>query len=364
MSPFDVRAYRFWFVRLIDRLGVGLLGGALLTALVPYLLALILVAPFGDAGLYLRTPAFYIGFVGVALVVAASVQGVTILTRGLSELHDVAADPTQFAYYSKAQLAAAAHDGSNIGLLMPFAGGAVALLAAALHRWHHTGITPADHQFHAFLVSWRAPDALLPAGLAIAVFAVAVIITLGGSVILLVRNLHFAWRLHSFAYIPFPGRVRLGIRTLVAAYAWVSGTWSVGVALFALFFFRQWSTLSIVGIAVLASLGALTLAVPYCSFRKILDKAHDDMSLLLAGKVYSGATPDAFALGSLSDFVTVNSAITADPPPVLTRRGAIAYSFVQLVALATILAKDVLQEQVTFLAKESPPPAKKGSKLH
>jgi hypothetical protein len=358
MSSFDARTDRFWFVRLIDRLGVGWLGGALLTGFAPYLLALVLVAPFGDAGLYVRTPAFYIGFAGVALVVAASVQGVKILTKGLTELYDVAAEPTQFASYAEDQLDAAAHARSNITLLLPFAGGAIALLAAALHRWHHTGVIPPDHRFHAFLVDWRAPDALLPAGLAIAVFAVAVVITLGGSVILLVRNLHFAWRLHRFAYIPFPGRVRLGIRTMVTAYTWVSGTWAVGVALFVLFFFRQWSALNVTGIALLAILGALTLAAPYYSFRRILDKAHDEMSLLLASKIHSGAGAGAFELDSLSDFATINAAITADPPPVLTRRGAIAYSVVQLAALATIFAKDVLQEQVTFLAKESSEPRK------
>lgn len=348
-----MRTYRFWFVRLIDRLGVGWFGGALITGLVPYLLALVLVAPFGDAGLYVRTPAFYIGFAGVALVVAASAQGVEILAKGLAELHDVAAEPIRFASYAEAQMRAAASDRTNIALLMPFVVGAIALLATALHRWHQTGVIRPGHQFHAFLVEWRAPDALLPAGLAIAVFAVAVVITLGGSVILLVRNLHFAWRLHSFTYIPFPGRVRLGIRTMVTAYVWVSGTWAVGVALFALFFFRQWSALNVTGIALLAILGALTLAVPYYSFRMILDKAHDEMSLLLASKVHSGAQAGAFALGSLSDFATINTAITADPPPVLTRRGAIAYSFVQLAALATILAKDLLQEQVTFLAEDS-----------
>ncbi|HTA15799.1 MAG TPA: hypothetical protein VK781_13165 [Solirubrobacteraceae bacterium] len=358
MSRFDSREYGFWFVRLIDRMGLGWLGGAVAIALVPYLLGLILVAPFGDGGLYLRTPAFYIGLGGVGLVIAASVRGVEILTKGLSELQEVAREPEDFHEYADRQLTTAARNCASIGLLAVFCCGAAVIVAAALHRWHHTGVVSKTHGFQAFPVQWHAPDALVPAGLALAVFAVAVSITLGSSAILLCRNLRFAWKLRSFAYMPFPGRVRLGVRTLVTAYAWVSGTWAVGVALFALFFFSNWSTLNVLGIALLAAAGILTLAVPYNSFRRILDHTHEEMATLLAREVEPGRDGSKLILASPSDFAAVNMAITADPPPVLTRRDAITYSVVQTLALATLFAKDFLQEQVTFLASESSSPPK------
>jgi hypothetical protein len=358
VSRFKACEYGFWFVSLVDWIGAGWLGGATIVALVPYLLGLILVAPFGDAWLYLRTPAFYIGLFGVGLVMAASVRGVEILTRGLSELQEVARNPEKFHAYADGQLRLAARDRTNNALLGVFFAGAVALVVVALHRWSHTGVVPAGHQFRAFLVQWRAPDALLPAGLALSVFAVAVAITLGSSAILLGRNLVFAWKLRTFDYMPFPGRVRLGVRRLVTAYAWVSGTWAAGVALFALFFFSHWSSLSVAGIAVLAAAGILTLAIPYNSFRRILDDTHEEMSALLASEVEPRLTDDEMTLANISDFAVVNMAITADPPSVLTRRGAITYGVVQIVALGSLFAKDFLQEQVTFLASDTPTPPK------
>src|ERR1700689_1907558 len=131
----------------MDRIGLGLPGGWITVALVPYLLALALVAPFGETGLYLRTPAFYIGFAGVALVMASTVRGVEILAKGLSDLQEVAASPSAFHEYADEQLREAAHDRSNVGLLAIVGAGAVALVAAALHRWHYTGVIAAGHRF-------------------------------------------------------------------------------------------------------------------------------------------------------------------------------------------------------------------------
>jgi hypothetical protein len=350
MTRFDVRRYKFWFVDLLDRLGVGWLTGALLVASTPFVLGLVLVAPFGRAGLYVRTPAFYIGFGGIALVMAAAVRGVEVLAAGLSDLQEVAADPQEFHDFVDEQLRIAARDRSNIGLLAVVFAGAAAVVAVALKRWSDSGVVPAGHGFRAFLVEWRAPGALVPVGLALCVFAVTVALTFGTSAILLGRNLLFAWRLRNFRYVAFPGRVRLAIRRLITAYAWASGTWAIGVALFALFFFGNWSVLNVIGIALLAVLGVLTLAIPYSSFRKILDNTHDEMSDCLMKQAepidLDTDTPDEAAR-----FATINAAITTDPPPVLTRRGAIAYGAVQLVAIGSIFAKDFLQEQVTFLAK-------------
>ncbi len=361
MSDLDARTYGFWFVRLIDRIGLGWVGGAFIVALLPYLLGLLLVIPFGDAGLYLRTPAFYMGFAGLMLVMAASVRGIEILAKGISELQGVAVDRAEFHAYVDSRLRAAAQDRSNAVLLVPFVAGAIVLVAAALHRWHRTGVVPVGHQFHAFLVDWRAPDALVPVGLALCVFALPVAIATGTSVVLLVRNLPFIWRLRSFRYLPFPGRIRLRVRTLVTAYAWVSGTWAVGVTLFALFFFKQWSGLNVIGISALAAIGLATLAVPYSTFRKILDNSHEEMAAQLArgAKMEDGGV---IAGETAAEFATINSAIIADPPPVLTRRSAVAYGFVQLLALGSLLAKGVLQEQVTFLAREPTTPKKRSGK--
>jgi hypothetical protein len=358
MSRFDARDYGFWFIGLIDRIGYGWFGGAIVVAFAPYLLALILVVPFGDGGLYLRTPAFYIGLGGVGLVMAASVRGVEILSSGLSELQDVARNPSDFHEYADRQLAGAARSRVSTALLAMFFAGATVIVVTALHRWHQTGVIPVGHQFRAFPVAWRAPDALVPAGLALAVFALAVAVTLGSSAILLGHNLLFAWKLRKFDYIPFPGRVRLGVRTLVSAYVWISGTWSVGVALFVLFFFGQWSALRVLGVAVLAAAGILTLAVPYNSFRKILDDAHEGMTTLLTNGISQGQPDETMTFADASEFAAVNMAITADPPPVLTRRGAIAYGVVQTLALGSLIAKDFLQEQVTFLASDSSMPPK------
>lgn len=347
MRRLDARDYGFWFVRVIDRIGLGWFTGAVIVGLIPYLMGLAAVAPFGYAGLYLRTPAFYIGFVGVTLVMAASVRGVEILADGLSDLGQVCDKPRAFHSYVHGQLTAAARARSNGAFLFISFMGAGAVVASALHRWHQSGLTPHKNQFNAFLVDWHSSHALLPVGIALAIFAIAVATTFGSSATLLARNLSFSWRLRNFEYMPFPGRVRLGVRRLVTAYSWVSATWMIGVALFALFFFRHWTTLNVVGIATLTVLGILTLALPYNTFRKILDDSHEAMAETLSREIEPRNGQSAPA----RDFATVNMAITADPPPVLTRRGAMAYGLVQIVALATIFAKDVLQEQVSFFAK-------------
>lgn len=360
MAGFNFRAYPFWFVRLIyDGLKLDWLPGALVAALAPYVLALILVTPFGKAGLYVRTPAFYIGYAGVALVLAAGVRGIEILTDGLSELQEVAAEPVAFHEYVDNALATAAHDRSNMGYLGACAAGAIAVVVAALHRWHQdAGVLHAGGHFRAFPVDWQASSSLLPAGLALSVFAVAVVATFGSSLILLVRNIGFAWRLRTFKYVPFPGRVRLGTGTLITAYTWVSATWMIGVALFVLFFFQNWSTLNVIGIASLAVAGVLTLMVPYLSFRKILDDTHEEMASLLCKRVGRRVEGGHLADDDLMEFAVANTAITADPPRVLTRRSAIAYGVVQLVAFGSIFARELLQEQVSFLAKEQTKPRK------
>ncbi len=135
--------------------------------------------------------------------------------------------------------------------------------------------------------------------------------------------------------------------------------------LFALFFFGQWSELNVALIAVVAILGVLTLAVPYYSFCKILDETHEAMSERLARKVEPKLRGSRFEIDHLSEFATVNAAITADPPPVMTRRSAIAYFVVQATALATLVAKDTLQEHVSFLAHgPSKPATSTRSKTH
>jgi hypothetical protein len=370
MTGFDARKYGFWFVRLSDSTRCGWLGGAMIVALMPYVLALALVTPFGKAGLYLRTPAFYIGAVGVALVVAASTRGVEMLTDGLTELEKVVlpqtADATgpgadrgsarrrePFHSYADTRLAAAAGLRPNVIYALPIAALGAALVIGALLHWHHTGVVDEGGGWHAFPLAWRATGALVPAALALTAFAVAVVLTFGGSMVLLVRNLCFAWGLRHYRCLPFPGRVRLGIRPLVTAYTWASATWMAGVALFVLFFFREWSTANIVGIVVLSVIGGLTFLVPYASFRRILDDTHEAMATLLYQAIEHRARDKSLQIDNVAEFTAANAAINEDPPPVLTRRGAIAYGVVQILAVTGILAKEVIQEQVSFLAHDS-----------
>jgi len=49
---------------------------------------------------------------------------------------------------------------------------------------------------------------------------------------------------------------------------------------------------------------------------------------------------------SLQDFTAANQAVVADPPAVLTRRGAFGYAALQTIAFGSLFIKDSLKDQL------------------
>jgi uncharacterized membrane protein YgcG len=133
----------------------------------------------------------------------------------------------------------------------------------------------------------------------------------------------------------------------------MSALWMIGVALVALFFFRHWTGLNVALIAVLAIMGTLMLVIPYWSLQHILDTSHDRMAETMAEKVHM-SLDGKHAPDELANFAAVNAAMVRDPPSAFTRRGVFAYLTVQAVTIGTILAREAIQEQVSFLAKDRP----------
>lgn len=356
MSPgrgetFEAEAYDFWFLRATGRLRRRRLRwplDAIAVGLLVWVVALAAVLLFGQAGLYVRTPAFYAGAFGVALVLAVACRGVERLVAGLEGLEPVAEDRSAYRRLVERDLAGAASLRSTLPWVAAGLLAAAALVTGALTRW--SGESPAEERFSWFPAAWHAE--LVPAGLALGAFGLAVAVTFATAVELLLRNLRFVWRLRHLPFIAFPARVRARLQPVVRTYAFVSIGWSLGVPLFAAFFVGQYTPARVAGVAAIFLLGLLTFAVPFLAFRTVLDRSHDGMCEALAARLpQDGHQPD-FDRVSAEEFVAVNTAMANDPPPVLTRRGAITYVGFQAAAIAGLVAKDVLQDAVKSGARQ------------
>lgn len=365
MTAFEADDYPFWFMRLTVRVAAALglrswrygwVVGAVVVALALYAIGLAFAATFGMAMVFLRTPAFALASIGIAWVLASGTQAVRILAAGLSEIKQATLEPGAFHRYVDGALRRA----SSWRTTLPWAIGLGAMLGTwivlGLERWHRTGPRPADHGFGAFPVEWHTGPPFVAATVLVIVFATAVTITMATSVELLLRNLPFAWGLQRYRYVPLPGRVRLVLRPLINAYAWASIAWSMGIALFIVLWLGSWSRLTVAIIVGLVLIGLATFVIPCWSFRRVLDASHEEMSEILCKAVEGRSRRGVLDVANVSAIAAANRAVAGDPPPVLTRRGALTYGIAQAAAFAAVVAKGVLRDKVSAVADSRLPP--------
>ena len=343
LPSYDWLAGRFWFVRLRHELRwLHWPLDALAAALVPFIAAFAVAAVFGDAGLYLRSGAFYLGAGGVALVLAAESQSMRRLTAAMTSLETVAERPSKFRVHAAVRMLRAADWRSSGPWFALIALGAIAAITHALIGWHHGKGSSAAHFFP---VQWRHHSELVPSILVLAIWTPAVVAVFATAVELLVRNLRFVWSLSREHYLPFPGKVRLHLRPLINVYTFTSASWGVGVALLAIFFVGNYNAKNVIGLALGVLIGLLTFIVPYWSCREILDRAHERMCEDICRAIEDKAG-EHLSVEVLQDFAAANQAVVADPPPVLTRRGAVGYTVIQVIAFTSLFLKDTLNDQL------------------
>jgi hypothetical protein len=355
---YDVGRYRFWFQRFVrdgpithlghrvhpvfggSRLECGFV--VLAFALLPWTLGLAATAVVGNAGLYLRTPAFYLGVVGVALVMWSMTRGIERLCTNLKELEAATVDVPRYYATVDDALRRAADRRSTAAVVCAFLLVLLSVIVVAVHSWSTPGPVKTDRVVSFFPEGWRAPDVRVLAGVVSGLFALWIAAVLGTGLELLVRNVLFVRRLRRVEFVAFPAVLRMKLHPFVYTYLFISLTWTLGVGLWAFFFVGQYSAIRTVALAVLFALGVLTFAAPYAALRTILDRSHDTMSLRLSSRVAPAWQPDFAALDP-REFTSVNTAIAADAPPVLRRRGALAYVVFQLVVVVSLVEKAFVQ---------------------
>ncbi len=316
---------------------------AIAFALVPWLLGWMLSAIFGELALFLRTPAFYLGVLGTAFVMWAMTIGIERLCGNLCQLEAATVGTEQYRREVSATMTRGADRTSTVAVISVLTIGLVTLIVKVISGWDEVRASQPQNAIDFFPDDWRADDARVLAGIISTIFALWVAAALGTASELLLRNILFVRRLRCVEFVAFPAIVRMRLHPFVQTYLFASLSWSLGVALCVVFFVGQYSTATIIGLALLFVIGVLTFAVPYVSLRLILDRSHEQMSAGLARRfVREGWQPD-FAVIDPAEFTSLNTAIAADAPPVLSRRGALAYVAVQVVVVVSLVEKAFVQ---------------------
>lgn len=317
-------------------------------ALIPWVTGLLAALLSGNAVLYVSTPGFYLGLFGVAFVMWALTRGIERLCDDLRQLEDVAvAQPTYFTEVH-ATLTNGASRMSTAVWIAVVGTGLVGLIFWTITGWD--AFVPRDvlnpyqrkDGINVFPHGWRAEDARpVVAGICL-IWVIWCAAVFGTALELLLRNILFVRRLRGIDFVAFPALVRLRLHPFVHTYLFASLTWTMGVGLFVLLFVGGWSTGRVIGLGLLLLVGILTFVVPYAAIRTILDRSHEAMSQQLARTVVRHQWQPDFALDPRV-ITSVNTAIAADAPPVISRRGALAYIVFQLVIVVSVVEKEVVQ---------------------
>jgi hypothetical protein len=316
---------------------------AAVLAVVPWLIGVAVTAPFETFTVYLSSWAFYLGVVGVTFVLWAMTRGIEKLCHNLSGLEDVAVDKDAFLAEVHQTLSRGARRKSTGIVIGTVLATELVVIVLAVHGWSdmHKPAKPGPIQF--FPREWRDNDGPLVAGIVSGVFALWVAAALGTAMELLLRNMLFIRRLSRLDYVAFPAIVRARLHPFIYTYLFASVTWSAGIGLFAIFFVGGYSIPKIALLGVFVVIGIATFGVPYAAMRAVLDRCHEKMSYQLARRVVQVSWQPDFAKVDIRDFTTVNTIIAADAPPVLSRRGALAYVVFQLVVVTGLVEKAFIQ---------------------
>lgn len=320
---------------------------AVVLGAVPFGVALVVSVFWGHGGLFVSTPAVYLGWFGVSWVVWASCLGVRHLAQALDQVSSVVASRDEYVRLVERTFTRAADIRTTRWWILGAGLACAALIVSALSAWSGDGQTGSSRVVDWFPVGWH--DSLAWSAVVLAIFGASLAVAFGTSFELLLRNLRFVWELRSTEhahFIAFPALVRLHLQPLLRVYVRVSISWSIGVALFVLFFLGSYSARTVAGIALLFALGVATLVVPWATCRRVLDRSHDEMSAQIAAGVMNGRTPRLYGLHA-DRFAAVSKSILEDPPPVLARRSSLAWAGVQLATVSVLVARSLVENAVT-----------------
>jgi hypothetical protein len=273
-----------------------------------------------------KTPAVYLGVIGFGLVIAMTYFAHRRAHECFEQLRPIfTVSDIEYKMLLDSWFARLGKPGGVISVIAPFAllSSMVIVTALAvpeefLEQFGLQALRPST-----FPKEWYQPEFIVPSAIIYSLYGLAVAAALGTATRMLVLNLQFLTSLHKHPILPVPTLVRARLRRVANLYIIVSGSWTVGVLLFAVLVYGDYGLVPIIFIGVLFSLGVLTLIVPQLIFRQYVYASYDRLCGLALTNTYerSGvrleerktgdwealADSKTFLAGSLADLLTLTS---------------------------------------------------------
>ena len=345
--------YRFWPDYLIELLNLPLAVALGIIALAIYLLGLVIAWPFGFITYYAATPAVYLGVAGIILMIGAARWGSLRAHHDYEYLRPVFTvdDATYYHtlddWFSNFRSLKGAALGSLLFFIVGFVGLVFAYVTSANTRrkYHLEALRP-----NLFLPAWYSHRFEQIGFSLLLVFLILISITVGSGGWLLVRNIIFLAKLRRFPVIPMPTIVRARLRRLANLYVGTSLAWSLGVALFGILFYRDYSIVSGSFLAILFTIGLAMFALPQAICRSYIIRSHELLCAMCLAELYEDMgmslqerqqvpTIQKELAGNLADLYTIT-----DRPKtsVYDIQNLVLWIGSQLVALAAVLPHGLL----------------------
>lgn len=345
--------YRMWpdyLFELLDLPAAVILGVIIIAV---FLLGLVIAWPFRFVTYYIGTPAIYLGLAGIALTISACHWGSIRVHSDYEQLRPVFTvdDVTYYHMLDKWFMTFCSKKAVALSSSVFFTVGFVALILAY--------VTSASVRREFDLETLR-PYLVGPVwyshrfehvGFGILLFFLVLIsITLGTGGWVLVGNIVFLSQLRRIPVIPMPTIVRARLRRMVDLYVGTSLTWSFGVALFGILFYRDYNIVTGIFLASLFIIGTLMFAMPQAICRSHIVRSHEQLCAIGLAELYEdlglslqerdqAPTAREKAAGNLSDVYAMT-----DRPKTLVYdvQNIVLWVGSELVALAAIIPHSLL----------------------
>lgn len=354
------QSYRIWPDYLVEPWGLPVAITLVVIAAAVYLLGLLISWPSGFIEIYVSTPAIYLGLAGITLVIGASHWGSLRahsdyeLLRPIFTVGDTAYRQLLDKWFKGFHSKKATVFFSLSFFIFGFVGLVLAYATSAKTRrkFHLEPLRP-----NLFLPAWYSHRYEQIGFSLLLIFLILISITIGTGCWLLVRNMLFLSELRTLPVIPIPTIVRARLRRLANLYVGTSFTWSLGVALFGILFYKDYNMVSECFLAVLFFIGLMMFALPQAICRSYIIRSHDQLCAMGLAELYEvmgmslqernqSPTINEKLAESLSD---LNAMIDRPKTLVYDVQNVLLWIGAELVALAAILPHSFLLHLLHFM---------------
>jgi len=281
--------YRIWpdYLFEIFNFPAAVTLGAIMVSV--FSIGLVIAWPFGFVTYYIATPAVYLGLAGIALTIGGCHWGSSRAHHDYEQLRPVFTvdDVTYYHMLDKWFMVFRSRKAAALTSSVFFIIGLAALILAYITsssarrkfgletlRPYLVGPVWYTHQF-----DYVGFSILL-------FFLILISITLGTGCWVLISNIVFLWKLRRLPVIPMPTIVRTRLRRMSDLYVGTSLTWSFGVALFGILFYRDYNLITGIFLASLFIIGTLMFSLPQVICRSHVVRSHEQLCAIGLAELY------------------------------------------------------------------------------